>query len=217
MGLPAGNQALAVLSSNGTVLPLTFNSSDIGTSDGCPRFIAGTNGSQLLFVRELEDGAVRRMAHLDRPSGKVTLLPGPLLDGWGGCTVARGHQFGYIAEEHSEMEVVTVQSLNPFHANISTAFPIPRVNTSGSVGALSLQFCSHLSSQDVGHVDGSIACKNANLKGWAEHVALVNAKTGQHEVNLTVPRPSWVPADAAYNWQLTPNSFHVWRNHVRKD
>jgi len=205
-GLPAGNQALALLGPGGTVRPLTFNSSDIDTSDECPRFVPGSNGTQLVFVRVLL--GARHMAHLDITTGAVAILSGPVLDGWGGCAAVVGSDFLFLTTpgKTSEMEAVSTSSVQPFSYRISPRFKIAHVNTTGAVDALALQYCSHISTASPGMGTATaIACKTQD-----EVMALVDATTGAVQTKMVPPRPTWVPVDAAFNWCLTPNSFHVW-------
>lgn len=89
-GMPGGNQALALLtrpkreSAASSAVPdatnsirlLTYNHSDIHTMDSCPLFVPGSKGKQLVFTRDLLEGAEHTIAHLDihENSSKITEL-----------------------------------------------------------------------------------------------------------------------------------------------
>jgi len=75
-GMPGGNQALALRTANNTVRLLTFNASDIHTMDGCPLFVPGTGGKQIIFQRNLMEGSIHTVAHLDVEKKEVTELSG---------------------------------------------------------------------------------------------------------------------------------------------
>lgn len=72
-GMPGGNQALALLTRTreGTaeaeenIRLLTFNYSDIHTADSCPLFVPGSNGKQIIFARDKQNGFAHTIAHLD--------------------------------------------------------------------------------------------------------------------------------------------------------
>jgi len=216
-GFPAGNQALAMRDKTGSVTPLTFNASDINTSDECPRFVPGSNGTQLIFIREFDSGTYRHMAHLDIPTGAITVLTGPLSDGYAGCPTPLKDGFGYITDgDNPVMELVSVLGVRPFKYHVSDLWKVGRENTPGTRGSLSLQYCDYVSAPVhaavptlQGPQSSRVMCKTAQYPHDILQVALVDAQSGKDVAKVLPNRPSWVPADAAMNWCLTSNSFHV--------
>eukprot|EP00658_Telonema_sp_P-2_P010307 TRINITY_DN13885_c0_g1_i2.p1 TRINITY_DN13885_c0_g1~~TRINITY_DN13885_c0_g1_i2.p1 ORF type:complete len:355 (+),score=92.87 TRINITY_DN13885_c0_g1_i2:192-1256(+) len=195
-GFPSGNQALAALHPDGSVTPLTFNASDIHTADQCPRFVAGSNGTEIVFLRQFMEGSSRGLAHLHLPSGRITVLQGPQADGWMGCPATVNRKYLYITSaDKPVMEAVTV-SKPPLQFNATTLYEVPRVDTGSAVDALSIQFCSHVSQDPQ-----KIACRTSDNK-----VTVLDAGSGSTVINFTMPLPK------DYNWCDTANSFHVWGN-----
>lgn len=202
-GMPAGNTALAMLDSNGKIRLLTYNRSDINTMDHCPRFVQGTNGTSIIFLRALEDGAHLVPSHLNIITGAISVLVGevPEADGWGGCPAAVNNKFLYITANESDTTVEAIEvesgSAHQFRYSASEAFSTPRVSTPSTKDSLAFQYCSAVSGDDV------IAC----LTAAPEHkVSIKDPATGQTHLNLTIPMP------ATYDWFETANSFHVLAN-----
>ena len=165
----------------------------------------GSHGTKLLFIRETKDGETRQMAVLDIETSQVELLEGPTPDGWGGCVTPFQNDFLYISNGlHPMMQTVHHNA----QWNITNRFPVPRVNTSSSIGALSMQYCDQISTTDRSSHPGTqqlIVCKAAMMDDkHGIQVATLDANTGSVQLKFSLPLP-WY-----YNWDLTANSFHMW-------
>ena len=93
-----------------------------------------------MFIRSLMEGSDRRVAHLDIKTGVITLLDGPVPDGWGGCLAPMESDFLYVTDsDKPRMEAAVVTALTPFKYTMVDWFAVPRVDTSSVKDALSLQ------------------------------------------------------------------------------
>lgn len=192
---------------DGKVKPLTYNTSDVQAMHICPRYIPGSNDTQVLFVIDAFDH--RNIAVLDIPTGVVTKLDLPEVAEFSGCpdfvmqpaAVVSAHAtFAYITQEAGVAGVTQVISVSLDLAKLtvvpSPLFRVPLIAYGGSVDVLSLRFCRQVPWY-------GLACLTANDK-----VASVDIKTGKILANYTAPLlPFQKTTDPEHRFCMTADCY----------